>query len=459
MQPTSTVRLLLVAVALSLGLVPAVAPAFVDVGQTGDLATAARWSPTDIGGRGLGDGRIEVFVESGFAEAIATAVTGSAMAQDVADIDAAVLAAFHSWQSPVLQFDVTFDGPAVRDDPDSGGEIDLFTILSSDPEFGTVALFGITHMNWTFLANRQLTNGTVLAGNAITGADIYFATDRLAAAAPSFTREQQLRLFQRLVTHEIGHAIGLAHPNETPEINYDTDTDPSDAMLIDPTAPLADLILSPNVDGQAVMERLPTDGNALFNASLRNDDRGGRDALYPALGTTPAICQPMPQAGCRPALKSLLQIRDEADDARDKLLWKWVKGAATALGDFGAPNGATRYSLCLYKGALPALVAELALPQGTRWTAKSAKGFAYADATASPQGARAALLKSGAQDQAKIIVKAGGANLPDGLLPLGGAVPVVAQLVRADLATCWDASFDSAAVITDTAGQFKAKAQ
>ena len=43
-------------------------------------------------------------------------------------------------------------------------------------------------MNWTFLANRQLTNGTTLAGNAITGADIYFATDRLAAVAPSFTQ-------------------------------------------------------------------------------------------------------------------------------------------------------------------------------------------------------------------------------------------------------------------------------
>jgi hypothetical protein len=82
-----------------------------------------------------------------------------------------------------------------------------------------------------------------------------------------------------------------------------------------------------------------------------------------------------------------------------------------------------------------------------------------ADATASPQGGRAALLKSGAQDRAKIIIKAGGANLPDGLLPLTGAVPVVAQLIRADLATCWDASFDSAAVTIDTAAEFKAKAQ
>src|SRR5262249_9838589 len=153
-------------------------------------------------------------------------------------------------------------------------------------------------------------------------------------------------------------------------------------------------------------DRFPSDANALFNTSLRNDDRAGRDALYPALGTTPAICQPMPNDACRTALKSLLQIRDNAHDDKDKLLWKWIKGADTALADFATPTEATRYSLCVYKGALPALLAELALPSGNSWTDKGDKGFTYSDATAAPQGVRTAVLKPGAQDKAKIILKA-----------------------------------------------------
>jgi hypothetical protein len=297
----------------------------------------------------------------------------------------------------------------------------------------------------------------VLAGNAISGADILIAKDRLAAIAPALTREQQLRAFQRLCAHEIGHAIGLHHPQDFPSLNYDTDSDPNDAMLIDPADPLANLVLSPNYDTLAVMDRFPSDLNGLFDTTLRNDDRGGRDALYPALGTTPAICQPMPNASCRTALQGQLQIHDNVKDAKDKLVWKWLKGAETPLADFGMPTDATRYSLCLYKGELPALLAELALLGGADWTAKSDKGFTYADKTGTPQGVKTALLEPGAQDKAKILLKAGGENLPDGLLPLGSSVPIVAQLVRADVETCWSASFEGATVTSDTAALFKAK--
>lgn len=430
---------------------------FVGVALGGDLVDAPRWSATEAFGRGLGDGVIAVAINGGFAADIATAVTGGATPQDVADIETAVSAAFRQWESPVLRFSVTFDAPAVRG-PGVGAELDVFQVQSTDPDFAASgANFGVTFMFWGFSPARLLTNGAVLAGQEIYGADILIAVDRLAALAPSFTREQQLRLFQRLLMHEIGHAVGLHHPPSGPAINFDSDTDPDNAILVDPAAPLAGLALSPNLDTLAVMNQLPSDPNALFYTTLRNDDRGGRDVLYPAPGAPQAVCQPVPDAGCRAALKSSLKIGDDAgNDARDTLLWKWLKGGATATADFGAPVAATRYSLCLYAGAIPTLIGELALPPGPSWQAKSDKGFKYNQPARTPHGVRTALLKSGLQDKAKVVLKAGGPDLPDGLLPLG-ATPVVAELVRADTMACWASSFVPSDVVRDDAAAFVAK--
>lgn len=448
--------ILCAATVLVAGLAPAPGAAFVNIALSADLATAPRWSATEVGGRGLADGVIAVAVAPGFATNIALAVTGSAVPQDVADVEAAVRAAFGAWASPVLRFEVTFGGPAVRS-PGLGAEIDVFDVLSSDPDFAASgASFGVTYMFWTLLADRLLTNGATLAGNTIYGADILIATDRLAAVAPAFTREQQLRLFQRLLMHEIGHAIGLHHPHDGPAVNFDTDTDPSNAMLVDPADPLASVSLSPNRDTLAVMNQIPSDLTGLYFTSLRNDDRGGRDVLYPAPGSTQSVCQPMPETTCRAALRSTLQIADAANDAKDKLLWKWGQGDATAAADFGAPTGPTRYSLCLYGGALPSLITELALPPGASWQAKAAKGFVYAAPAALPHGVQRAKLGAGVAGKAKIILKAKGSDIPDGLLPIGGA-PVVAQLVRADTMGCFASTFAAADITADQAALFKAK--
>ena len=76
-------------------LLPSAAYGFVSVALNSDIAAAPRWSATEaVSGRGLADGKISVFVTPNFAENIAIAVTGSAMPQDVADIEAAVQAAF-----------------------------------------------------------------------------------------------------------------------------------------------------------------------------------------------------------------------------------------------------------------------------------------------------------------------------------------------------------------------------
>jgi hypothetical protein len=275
---------------------PVRARAFVSVEEVASveaLAHAVRWSAVPHAltrGRSLAGG-LQVGVEDGFAETLALRVTGAGSPADVRDIEDAVTAAFRAWESPVVRFSLVFGGLAVRD-PDAGGEIDVFAAGRSDPLLRRSGdPFAATLSSFTFVSDRRLTNGTVSPGSAFTGSDIIVNVDEVAAAvaqAPTifgraFTREEQLAALTRLLIHEIGHALGLHHPNDFPERNFDRDSNPTNALIVDPTDPLAGLRLSSAVDADAVLSDLPAHlPDALLFTALRNDDRGGRDVLYPA---------------------------------------------------------------------------------------------------------------------------------------------------------------------------------
>lgn len=156
-----------------------------------------------------------------------------------------------------------------------------------------------------------------------------------------------------------------------------------------------------------------------------------------------------PASGCRAAGKSLLLIKNNADDAKDKLTWKWLKGAATTVGDLGDPTAASDYTLCLYSGTS---AASLAIPAGPGWKAAGNSGFKYADATGAPDGVQKASLKAGAAGKAKALVKGKGINLPDAPAP-ALTLPVTVQLVGDG--ACFESVFP-AATKNDTK-QFKAK--
>lgn len=256
--------------------------AFVTLRRTTPDAAALRWSAANhvaIDGAGLYDG-IQVAIEPGFAEKLAQAVTGGIDPTDVADIETALVASFRAWESPVLRFDLTFDGAAQRGE-EVGDEIDVFLVPETDTVFSNNNYFGVTFTESMPVADRLLTNGTVSSGPAISGADIFINETILAGVAPALTRPQQLAALQRLLMHEIGHALGFHHPNEFPESNYDTDSDPLNAMRIDPDDPTAGLQRSPSINPNSVVSNRPGVFEALFFTSLQNDERGGRDVLYP----------------------------------------------------------------------------------------------------------------------------------------------------------------------------------
>lgn len=170
----------------------------------------------------------------------------------------------------------------------------------------------------------------------------------------------------------------------------------------------------------------------------------------------PATCGATPIGGCDGPGKGIVLIKNETENPKDKLLWKWLKGPLTVQSDFGNPmiaNG-TNYTLCIYdddnlKGSV--IVSPLA-----NWSPISTKGYKYKDPTGSVAGITKVLLKGGDPGKSKILVKGKGGSLPQFPLMFSQSIDVTVQLLRNDDPQCWESVFTPPAVKT-TGTQFKDK--
>ena len=151
-------------------------------------------------------------------------------------------------------------------------------------------------------------------------------------------------------------------------------------------------------------------------------------------------------------------MRDFTDPKRDKLVYKWLMGDQTDLGDFGSPFESTSYALCLYTEGMSGQ--ELSLDQNApahsrcgRWLSTcwdvigsfpDPKGIKYRDSYRNPDGIQKLVLKPGAAGAAKITLSSGGALLPSlPTLPVG--LPITVQLHHTG-GECWTSTFTSADV-------------
>lgn len=154
------------------------------------------------------------------------------------------------------------------------------------------------------------------------------------------------------------------------------------------------------------------------------------------------VCGTAPLEVCRAPIdseKSKLKIKNDTNDAKDQLQWKWKKGAPTTNGDLGDPTQTTNYTLCVYSDSQPSL--RLAVPAGWVWSKDEGK-LGYKDKHGEADGVQTVKIKAAAQPgKSKIEFKAKGSGIG---LPssLGFQTPVTVQL-RSSNGTCWGARYSN----------------
>lgn len=281
------------------------------------LVGGSRWdvAPRYVSGneRSL-DGGLRYSLQGGSYEAFRDLLSWQGAAPDVADFQAAVEAAFEAWTvyDPAsglrsdLEFVPDLGTPVVG--PGAGGTVNIagaeIDLLATDDGYlwnpGDSSQRGETYFSTTGITNVELTSGiTGYVAYAIAGADIKFNNDPSA--------HWTLPVFQTILTHEIGHTIGLGDVDVAStygkflDDNYDG-TNSATALatltnswagLVNPLNPsLSPLALysvangNPGVDTPGVDILMETNiPGALFGNPypLQNDDFGGRQFLYPDL--------------------------------------------------------------------------------------------------------------------------------------------------------------------------------
>lgn len=188
-----------------------------------------------------------------------------------------------------------------------------------------------------------------------------------------------------------------------------------------------------------------------------DDDSCTQDSCNEMDGS--CIYDDAPVMTCRQAGLTSLSIKQNADDAKDALSWKWSKGEATTVADLSDPTSTADYRLCIYDDN--GLVTSATLDAGSLCAAdkpcwsSNAKGFKYSDKGLSHDGIKSAVLASGEADAAKVSIKGKGVNLPDPMLPVTGTVTV--QLHNDHTNVCIGSTFSGEEIGKNEAEQLKAK--
>lgn len=257
------------------------------------LRRAPRWALTAgslaaTGERGLGGGLEYVLDDSLCALEFIDA-------SSCADIKASVREAFAMWADGhgLLRFVEAPAGTrvgwplAVAGLSDQGAEIDVMGAGAAEfPLFASRRVKGYTIFYERPAEGLVLTNGQTLPGSVgrLESADVRFSAAQCYYRDVERARADCVH-FPSLALHEIGHALGIDHPEEKALFNLDTNTDPNDRLVVDCRNPEAGLRASPAIQPAAVAIGQDVQGPGRWKRGLTWDDVAARDALYPHCGT------------------------------------------------------------------------------------------------------------------------------------------------------------------------------
>jgi hypothetical protein len=271
------------------------------------LRLGARWSvdPWDAPNSGLErslQGGLRYSLSGGSYQAFRDSFAWSGSPPAVADFQGAIQNAFAAWTKtdPATGLFTTLSfvpdlGTAVDSRNQYGAEID---VLPND--YGDSGLHAVTTLSWGSVHDFTLTSGAAYRCQPINGSDIKINSNPAA--------KYTLRVFQTLLTHEIGHSLGLsdvdlqAGPNGVfIDDNYDGTSSASAlatltnsfALEINPLDPDASPLHwytvangDPGFDtpGVDILMESALPGHLIGDPSpLRNDDYAGRQFLYPVI--------------------------------------------------------------------------------------------------------------------------------------------------------------------------------
>jgi cysteine-rich repeat protein len=200
--------------------------------------------------------------------------------------------------------------------------------------------------------------------------------------------------------------------------------------------------------------------HCVVTSSLACDDGDpcSTDSCDATLGCVAANV-PAPPSQCAYGIRGAIDIRDEADAAKDKLQWQQALHDPASPGSLGNPAVDTDYALCIYDEVadVATLTARIDVPAGANWQTINPTRFQYKDPTRSVNGVER-LRIDGKPKGLKLHLKAARAALP---LP-GPVTPdryfadddrVHVQL-RNGVGGCWSLTFGG--VQQNTATRFKA---
>jgi len=175
-------------------------------------------------------------------------------------------------------------------------------------------------------------------------------------------------------------------------------------------------------------------------------------------------CASVPRTGCLTSSRALLDLKDKAGAKKDKLTWKWKKGAETTSADLGDPLTSSSYAFCIYDTITGLSRVELEKDASAATTCKEApcwsatkKGFKYKDGPQENGAVKAVKLDAGAAGEASLKLTAKGVTLGPPNLPFAQSPQVTVQMINLETGVCWESVFDTSSVVENSPGRFKAR--